>query len=516
MVATSTPASGKKRLRIAICRVNQETHALSPVRTEISDFQRTHFLEGDEILVATKRSEHEVRDLFRNVELSGFMRGLAGNAFAAVEVVPLFSAWAAPSGPLSAACLTELKDRLEDGLQQAGSIDGLYLSLHGAMGAEISTDAEGEIIRLARETVGPEVKIAVSYDLHGNLTRQKVENADLSVAYKTNPHRDHARIGSQCARLLVDACLGKTRPYTAWRSLPMILGGGVTVDFLPPMRKIFKRLRQIEREEGILSTSLLMCHPWNADPELGWGVLVISDGDVERAEAYAEEIADMAWSVKDQMPPQFSSPQEAIAQARSARVRRKIGTITLSDVSDVVTAGSTGENTKLLEALIEGAQGLETYVPIRDAEVVESLWQCQIGDEVEVALGGKYDPERNPSLSVKGVLAHKDRAHGVDRLVVLRVGTIQIVIIEGPAIVMRPSFFRNAGLNPWKADVLVVKNFFPFRLFFLALSRKTIYVTTGGITDMNAAFEIDFAGPVHPKDQVRDWREADRRRRAIQ
>lgn len=515
MGASVTSAATPKTLRVAICRVNQETHALSPVKTEIADFQRTHFLVGNEILVATRRNEHEVKDLFRNVELSGFMRGLSRIEEATIEVVPLFSAWAAPSGPLSAACLDELKERLRTGLQDAGDIDGLYLSLHGAMGAETSTDAEGEIIRLAREVVGPTVQIAVSYDLHGNLTRQKVENANLSVAYKTNPHRDHARIGAHCARLLVDACLGKVRPYTAWRSLPMILGGGVTVDFLPPMRKIFKRLRQIERENGILSASLLMCHPWNADPELGWGVLVLSDGDEAKAEAYAEEIAEMAWAVKDQMPPQFANPQDAIAQARSARLRRKLGTVTLSDVSDVVTAGSTGENTKLLEALIEGAQGLETYVPIRDAEVVENLWHQAIGAEVEVALGGKYDPDRNPSLSVKGVLSHKDRAHGVDRLVILRVGTIQIVVIEGPAIVMRPSFFRNAGLNPWKADILVVKNFFPFRLFFFALSRKTIYVTTGGITDMNAAFEIDFAGPVHPKDHVRDWREADRRRRAI-
>lgn len=515
MRKSAAGVAAKRHLRIAICRVNQETHALSPVRTEMADFRRTHFLVGNEILTATKRGEHEVKDLFRNVELSGFMRGLSRCTSVEITVVPLFSAWAAPSGPLSASCLQELKARLQQGLKDAGAIDGLYLSLHGAMGAETSTDAEGELIALARECVGPEAKIAVSYDLHGNLTRQKVENADVSVAYKTNPHRDHARIGAQCASLLVRACLGEIQPHTAWRSLPMILGGGVTVDFLPPMRKVFKRLRQIEREPGVLSASLLMCHPWNADPELGWGVLVTTDGEPSRAEQYAEEIADLAWSVKDQMPPKFATPHEAIAQARAARLRRKLGTITLSDVSDVVTAGSTGENTRLLKALIEEAQGLETYVPIRDAAVVQQLWGCSIGAKVQVELGGKYDPERNPSLPVEGILMHKNSCHGVDRLIILKVGTVQIVVIEGPAVVMRPSFFRNAGLNPWKADVLVVKNFFPFRLFFFALSRKTIYVTTGGITDMNAAFEIDFAGPVHPKDTVHDWRQADRRRRGI-
>ena len=36
----------------------------------------------------------------------------------------------------------------------------------------------------------------------------------------------------------------------------------------------------------------------------------------------------------------------------------------------------------------------------------------------------------------------------------------------------------------------------------------------GWITDFDAAHEIQFAGPMHPRDAVHDWRPADRRRRA--
>ena len=63
-------------------------------------------------------------------------------------------------------------------------------------------------------------------------------------------------------------------------------------------------------------------------------------------------------------------------------------------------------------------------------------------------------------------------------------------ITEGPAIVMRPSFYTGVGLDPWRADIVVVKNFFPFLMFFLPYNRKTIFVRTHGATDFDAAFAL--------------------------
>ena len=34
-------------LRLAYARISQETNALSPLRTELEDFERVHYLEGD-------------------------------------------------------------------------------------------------------------------------------------------------------------------------------------------------------------------------------------------------------------------------------------------------------------------------------------------------------------------------------------------------------------------------------------------------------------------------------------
>jgi hypothetical protein len=79
--------------------------------------------------------------------------------------------------------------------------------------------------------------------------------------------------------------------------------------------------------------------------------------------------------------------------------------------------------------------------------------------------------------------------------------------------VMRPTFYTNVGLSPWKADIVMVKNFFPFLMFFFAYSRKTIFVRTSGTTDFDAAFKLEFDGPMHPRDPVADWRPRDRWRR---
>ena len=61
----------------------------------------------------------------------------------------------------------------------------------------------------------------------------------------------------------------------------------------------------------------------------------------------------------------------------------------------------------------------------------------------------------------------------------------------------------------------MVKNFFPFLMFFLPYNRKTIFVRTHGTTDFDAAFQLRFDGPMHPRDAVDDWRARDRRRRGV-
>lgn len=495
--------------RIAFARIMQETNALSPVTTELVDFTMAQFLEGDALMHAAVHGP-EVEGYFKRAELAGFMTAARERA-SEIEAVPLIGAWASSNGPLSASCFETLETRLIQLLREAGPLDGFYFALHGAMGAVGIRDPETRLINAARSVIG-DVPIVISHDLHGNITKERVDACTAIVAYQTNPHRDHAAIGAKAGRILIQTVLGEIKPTMAWRTLPMILGGGKTIDFLAPMRAVFRRMKRMEDQQA-LATSTFMVHPWNDDPALGWSTVVVTDNDPAAAEAMADELAEMCWERRFEQPPEFPSAETAIKQARKATLRRKLGCVTISDASDVVTAGAPGDSTHLIRALLEHGIGMLTYCAVRDPHAIEALWHRQPGDRVAMSIGGTLDPSRSSPLPITGSVLSKHEQFGFGKTVVLEVLHLRIVITEGPSMVMRPSFYTNVGLSPWKADIVVVKNFFPFLMFFFAYSRKTIFVRTQGTTDFDAAFALRFDGPMHPRDPVADWRGRDGARR---
>ncbi len=495
--------------RIAFARIAQESNSLSPVATTIADFETAHYLEGQALLDAATRGP-EVPGFFKRAELAGFISSVRERS-GEIEPVPLLSAWASSGGPLSKECFEILEERIVAQLRAAGPVDGMYFCLHGAMGVRGIADPESRLLRAARSVIGG-APLIVSHDLHGNVTPARVGAADALIAYQTNPHRDHAKIGAKAGRIAIGTVLGEIKPAMAWRTLPMILGGGKTIDFLAPMRAVFRRMRRAERGEA-LAASTFMVHPWNDDPGLGWSTVVVTDNDHAAADRLAEELAEMCWERRHEQPPAFPTASEGIAIARKATIRRKLGCVTMSDASDVVTAGAPGDSTHLLRALLAEGEGLTCYAAVRDPHAIATLWPHADGDIVALSIGGTLDPARSTPLPVSGrVLSHHDRK-GFGKTVVLEVKHLKIVITEGPSMVMRPSFYTEVGLSPWHADIVMVKNFFPFLMFFLPYNRKTVFVRTHGTTDFDAAFQLSFDGPMHPRDPVDDWRPRDRQRR---
>lgn len=511
----SAPAN--KRMRVAYGRIAQETNALSPVLTTTEDFRRAILMEGDELARAAGKDGEEAPGFMKNAELSGFVRAaIAASKRHGIEVetVPTLSAWAIPSGPLPRETFDELLGRLLTRLRDAGPLDGTFLSLHGAMGVVGLRDPESVIVEAVKEATGGK-PVTVTHDFHANLTERRVRAAEAIVAYRTNPHRDHAKVGYEAGEILIRTIANQVKPVSAWRSLPMLLGGGTTLDFLPPFVQTFLRMRSMRRDPKVLATSVYGCHLWNDDPDLGWSAHVVTDGDRDLAERLADELAERLWAMRNEMPPFFPPIDEAIADARSSRLARKLGVVVFSDASDVVSAGAPGENTRILKALLEDGRDLVSYVPLRDPEVVAKLWDVPVGDTVRVEVGGKLDPSTNEALAVEGRLLRTQRMMGLGRLAVLDLGPVKLVLTELAAFSVKPAFYQDVGLPIMDADVVVVKNYFPFRLFYLPYARKTIYVKTKGLTDFDAAYVLKFTDPMHPRDRVDDWRPADRRRRGV-
>ncbi len=321
-----------------------------------------------------------------------------------------------------------------------------------------------------------------------------------------------AMLDYRAGKILARTVLGEIQPELAWRTLPLVLGGGTTIDLFPTMRPIFRQMKRVERHSDVLDTSLLTCHLWAKHDELGWATLAMTDGNADLAAHVAEDLADRAWSVRHVQPPEFSSAEEAIATVRADKLRRKLGTTCVCDASDIVGAGAAGENPRLLEALIRDARDLVSYVPLRDEHAIELLADHRPGETVNMHIGGKSSDEDEP-LDFEGVLVRRAQHDVFGRMVVLKCGGVHVIITERQPLAMRPAFFNYVGLSPWKADIVVVKSMFPFRLYFLLQNRRTIYVRTEGTTDLDRVLTLDFDHPVHPLHEVSHWRPTDRRRR---
>lgn len=496
--------------RIGYARLNQETDAFSPLPTTFDDFERFHFVEGAALHRATGLLGAEVPGLSRMAELSGFRQAMLRHRD--IEPVPLMSAWALASGPMDRACYDHLRGRFVDHLKAAGHLDGLYLSLHGAARSkgDIAEPEEG-YIEAVREVLG-DIPLAVSYDLHGQMTPTKVEVPDIVTAYQTNPHRDFVRTGRKTGHFLAQLVKGNLQPTVRWRTLPMVLGGGLTIDFLNPIRPVFRRLKELEKHPKVLYCSLFTVHLWDDSPDLGWSVVVMTDGDEVLADRLADELAELAWDQRRHGLPPLLSPQEAIDDARRSRLARKTGAVFMIDTSDVVGAGAPGENTRLIKALIEDASDMLSYGAVRDAPVVEQCWGKE-GQVVDVTVGGRFDAQASPPLELQGKVVQCRDDGQFGKAVLLDCGSLQLIVTQNAPYTLRPNFFTDFGLDLWKADIVIAKAFFHFRVFFAAYVRKVIGVRTQGATDLDAWKRIDFRHPVEPAVSLSDWRDVDRIRR---
>ncbi|AHM58679.1 microcystin LR degradation protein MlrC-like protein [Flammeovirgaceae bacterium 311] len=483
--------------RLALIELHQETNSFSTVPTQLRNFESLALYYDEDV--------HKGGDKHR-LQVEGFRKAIKHFGRGKVELVPVLSAWSHSGGRITAEVFRHFKEHVLGRLKN-NVLDGIYFSVHGAMGVEHMHNPEGELLAEIREVVGKDLPIGVSCDLHANITRKLVEHATFVLGYRTNPHRDHKRVGYKSGELLIKTVFGELKPTMAFQKLPLLKGGGYTIDFIAPMRKIFRRMNGMEQNPRVLCVSNFMVHIWIDAPEVGWSCVVVTDNDPALAQQLCHELCEMNWAVKDHPHPVPFTPAEAIHKIKSASWRRFFGTAIISDLSDLVGAGAPGENTHILQALMKEREELRAYVPICDDEAIQKLDPSQLYHEVTVEVGGRLDMVYNKKISFAGKLMFlADSICGKTAVIVQ--GKLHLILTSLPCPAYKPSFFTELGLSLWKADVIVVKNLFPFRLYFWKYNRQTLYVQTEGVTNVDV-FKLNYQHiprPIYPLDKVESWR----------
>lgn len=445
-------------MRVAIGRLWTESSSLSPLLANREMFEAGALVEGEALLRFYEGTRTEV---------GGFLAALTE---AEVEPVPLLGAQAACAGPIERAFWEWSRDRMIALLCDAGPVDAVLLSLHGATLAEDEDDVCGALLAAVRDLVGRAVPIAATLDLHANPTALMARSADALIAYKTYPHHDFVDRGRQATGIALAAARGETSPVTTVTTIPMSLGS------LPLLEELIARAVEFEEQPGVLCCSIVPTHPHLDVAEFRpLSAVVVSDGDPALGRRIGRDLMRAAWTNRERAvagTPRLRTLPEAIDEALDF----PHGTVVIADRFDAVTAGFPGDSPEVIRALLDRGVREPACLILTDPGFVRQAEVTGIGGTMAGPLGGVWGgPGSGPLEVVARVRALTDGTlmksreprpghleisnTRMGRTAVVVIGaTITVVVTSVPVMSTEPTVFRSTGVEPYDHRIVVTKS----------------------------------------------------------
>lgn len=380
-------------IRLAALGLWHEANTFSTQIVDLAEMEAAGVLRGQEIIAQHAGGTST---------MSGYLAAADDHE---VEVVPLVMTTLVPSGKIAAEALAVRADELVAELKRNGPFDGVLVALHGAAVAEDILDVDGYLLTRIRETVGPDVVVGTSLDLHANISAEMCAAVDVLNTYRTNPHVDAREVAAEAADLVLRAVRREIRPTLAMESLPAVINILCQNTSVPPMSDLMACRYQLSTEPGLLSATISEGFPYADVPEMGMSVVVVTDDDQALAARSARALAQQVWDRRSEFDGVAAGAEEALRLASEAAR----GPVLLLDVGDNIGAGAPGDSVYLLRAARRsGVSSILTI--IADPAGAATCARAGLGATVAVSIGGKTDPMTTgePLEAVARVLAIHD------------------------------------------------------------------------------------------------------------
>lgn len=435
--------------------------------------------------------------LFRDDEVLAQQAGTLGGAVKTLSAfgantIGLVAASACASGPVIDSCYHDLKEQIIARLKASLPVDGVLLVLHGAAVSESCLDVDGDLLIAVRDAVGPDVPVVATLDLHAHVTEAMVESADALLAWETYPHADAYETGERAARLLAKIVEGDCRPVMVMAKVPLLcsaIHGSTHGD--DPFAVVMRFAKSFEQEPDVLSASAFLVHPYLDLPGMGGGGLVITDGNAERAEQHARDIAELYWSKRNELEPKIWAPAAAIRHGRTLNA----GPVFLVEAGDCCGGGAAGDSIATLAALLDENTSDVAYVPVVDPEAAAACHAAGVGQQVNIALGHKLDKKWGEPLNVTGDVARlgdgrflytggiwNEKFGDMGLTAVLKIGAVHVMISSFPTYDWADEQYQSMGLDIEHARFVVFKNPMNHRLLLGDVAAGILVLDTPGPT----------------------------------
>ncbi|MFF1628241.1 M81 family metallopeptidase [Streptomyces sp. NPDC058272] len=393
---------------------------------------------------------------------------------------------ALPGGTVTAAAFAELSGELIQRLAAMPRLDGIWYDIHGAMTVEGVDDAEAVLLARIRATVGPEVIVSTSMDLHGNVSRELAHMSDLITCYRMAPHEDHMETKERAARHLVDLLTtGAPRPVKAWVPVPVLLAGEQTSTRIEPARSVYAAIGDVEATDGVTDAAIWVGYAWADEPRNRAAVVVTGPSEAA-VSAGAERLARGFWEARRSFA--FVAPTGSLDECLDDALACDDRPYFISDTGDNPTAGGAGDVTWGLEQVLNRPEFKDAsgptviYASVPGPEAVDAAERAGVGATVTVTAGAEVDSRHAGPLTMTGVVhAVRQGDRDAETEVVLRVGSVYVIITRLRKPYHHEHDFTGLALDPRGADIVLVKiGYLEPELFDMSAGWK-LALTPGGV-----------------------------------
>lgn len=457
-------------MRVFVASLATETNTFSPIRIGRAAFEDAFY---------APPGQHPAAPTLCSAPFVAARARAADPGFTLIEGT---ATWAEPAGLVSREAFESLRDEILDQLRAAMPVDVVLFGLHGAMVAEGYDDPEGDLLTRARSIAGEAAVIGVELDPHCHFSQAMLDAVDIPITFKEVPHSDFLARAFDLVHLSVAAARGQVRPHVTALDLRAIAN---FMTSLSPGRELVDDIIALERQDGILSISVVHGFPAADVAEVGTRVIVVTDGAPELGRRVARDLGDRILGFGAARMPEMPGPEDAVARA----LAMTDGPVILADRWDNPGGGVAGDSTFLLHALAAHAGVKSAVGAIWDPLAVDLCRAAGVGARLSLRIGGKTSVASGPpfdaDLQVTAVtddlvVPFQQSFVSLGAAAAVRVGDLVIVVASRRVQTFHPDVFGNLGIAVEDMKIVAVKSASHFHSAFAPLAAGIIYVNCGG------------------------------------
>ena len=483
-------------MRLAIAGFVHETVTFLPEPTTLSDFEAVAL--RDAALIDGLRGSNTV--------FGGFIASCEREG---VEMTGLVASDCPPSGPVTQDAFETFTEEIVAGVAAiADEIDGLLLHLHGAMATVLLQDPEREVMQRLRERVG-KLPIGLALDLHGNLSVECCELADIVCGFHHSPHVDMGQTGARTADLLIAAVRGEINPVVAVRQPGLSLPSVFTATAQQPLAGFMTAAREAEDIPGILDVTIFTGFAYADVSCIGGSVVVVADGDELGAARVANDLSNRIKASRKELyrPQELADVETTINRATDLVADGQRPVVILEH------ADRGNDSTYVAGQLLQRRTPRVIVPYITDPIAAIAASHAGVGGQLMTALGGRSSDFAGEPVLLGGTVRFSGEKSYLatgplrtgERLdlglcAVIDTGVATVIVISKPVVAMDDDPFLQFGLKIDDFDIIVLRSKTHFRAAYEKLAAHILVAETPdfGRADLTALNYANTPEDVYP------------------